>query len=739
MDKNSNLQNLISRLEGVKTTGQNQWSAFCPCHENPPDGHSPSLGISCTEDGRVLLKCRGGCDTKDVLAAIGLSLADLFPGPQVGCTPQTNVTYEYQQADGTPYTRTVRVSPKGFYQQRYEVGGNGGAWVNGLNGRKPILFRLPELLASDPDKLIFIGEGEKDVDRLFREGLTATTNPGGAGKWKPYYSEHLKGRRVVILPDNDKAGREHAREVARHLQNTAAEVKVLNLPGLPGKGDVSDWLNNGGTCEKLINLAEQTPVWNPTPTKGPIDGELPACTEAANGQLFADQNQGEAYWCDPWRTWLVRTDVCLRKDGAKNVDKRAVQTLGSLLAEADDLGDKKLFGWAKRSLSDRGIRAMLERAKHHLAIEPDKLDRDPMLLNCRNGIYDLTAGEFRKRQPTDLITQVTGAAYDPDAECPLWTEFLDRIMNGNGELIAYLQTVMGLCLTGDIAEQIFVIFYGIGANGKSVFTDTMMGVLGDYAAKAPSALLEVRHNDEHPTAIASLFRKRLVIASEMEESRKLRVQLVKELTGDRTIKARLMRQDYFDFERTHKIILVTNHKPIIRDSSIAIWRRVRLIPFDVCIPPVDQDPKLLEKLRAEWPGILNWAIEGCRRWIDKGLHTPDIVKANTEQYEVEMDPLAEFIADRCILDAASADTVGRIKAEYADWADKNGERYKLNRNEFKARLEHQGCEQILGPDPISGKKSRLWKGIRLKTTPPPKEAEPEMAWPDEAKGGGVPF
>ena len=752
------LDDILARLRGVREVRQGAYEAFCPACETDRDGKANRHLYLSIDAGKVLFNCQHRCDQKAIQKAIGLPWNAYFASGSftprrtypkaepMAQSPRTHIAiHRYEKPDGSDlhWVHRYASKPKCLYCR---PGTNGQKEWN-LNGVPYVPFNVRAVLATGPNTWVWVAEGEKNAEDLIKLGLVGTTNRGGAKKWRSEYDEYFKDKRVAILGDYDKPGQEHVRNVARHLHAVAQEVRVIDLPGImlepddipdhDGK-DVSDWLDDGHTVDELLELVQQAPVWQPPEETEPITDELPACTDAANGQLFADLNRGTAYWVDPWGTWLMRTDACLKKDTTRRIDHQAVQALKKLLAKAHELEDKKLASWAHGSLSLTRRRAMLESAKSLLAIEPEALDSCPMLLNCRNGVFDLATMKFREHQSTDLITQVTGTSYDPEANCPLWIEFLNRVMGGNSELIAYLQTLMGHCLTGDISEQIFVIFYGIGANGKSVFTDTMMGTLGDYATKAPSALLEVRHNDEHPTAIASLFRKRLVVASEMEESRKLRVQLVKELTGDKSMKARLMRQDYFEFDRTHKIILVTNHKPIIRDSSIAIWRRVRLIPFTVSIPPAEQDHKLLEKLQKEWSGILNWAIAGCQRWLAEGLHTPDVVKATTDQYEAEMDPLADFLADRCVLDAASSDTVGRIKAAYSDWAEANGERYKLNRNEFKARLEHQECEQFLGPDPVSGKKARLWKGIRLKTTPL-NAAQTDIAWGDDATKDDSPY
>jgi len=261
---NQAMNRILSRLNGVKPCGKG-WKALCPAH----DDHKPSLKIDEGQDGRVLLKCFAGCDTKDILAAIGLTMRDLYPEPEQKRGQEGPgkiiATYGYKDADGRLLFQVCRTADKRFFQRRPD--GKGG-WLNGLGGVKPVLYRLPELLkAVQRGETVFIPEGEKDVDNLVRLGLAATCNPMGAGKWRDHYSNWLKGAKVVILPDNDEPGRKHAQQVAQSLYGKAASVKVLELPGLPAKGDVSDWLAAGGTKEELLKLAEETPDWRLQPAE----------------------------------------------------------------------------------------------------------------------------------------------------------------------------------------------------------------------------------------------------------------------------------------------------------------------------------------------------------------------------------------------------------------------------------------------------------------------------------------
>lgn len=248
------LQNVLSRLQGVRKDGRG-WKALCPAHND----REPSLKVDEGEGGKVLVKCFAGCRTEDIVAAIGLNMSNLYPEPER--KRKVIAAYDYKDASGKLLFQVCRTADKRFFQRRPD--GRGG-WVNGLGDVKPVLYRLPEVLkAVQRGRTVFIPEGEKDVDNLARLGLAATTAPMGAGKWRDYYSEHLKGAKAVILPDNDEPGRKHAQQAAKSLYGKAASVKVLELPGLPEKGDISDWLAAGGTREELLELAAEAPEWEP--------------------------------------------------------------------------------------------------------------------------------------------------------------------------------------------------------------------------------------------------------------------------------------------------------------------------------------------------------------------------------------------------------------------------------------------------------------------------------------------
>ena len=244
------LEKVLACFPDARRTGAG-WQARCLAHED----HTASLSVAEGRDAAVLLHCHAGCATADVVAAAGLSLSDLFPAATE--VRKIVANYPYTDADGRLLFEVVRFTPKGFAQRRPD---GAGGWTWSLNGVERTLFRLPELRSADPERLTFVVEGERDADRLAALGLIATCNAGGAGRWRSEYADELRGRRVVVLPDADQAGRQHAEQVAQSLLGKAAEVRIVTLPDVPPKGDVSDWLDAGGTVDGLKKLIRAAPL-----------------------------------------------------------------------------------------------------------------------------------------------------------------------------------------------------------------------------------------------------------------------------------------------------------------------------------------------------------------------------------------------------------------------------------------------------------------------------------------------
>jgi putative DNA primase/helicase len=437
-------------------------------------------------------------------------------------------------------------------------------------------------------------------------------------------------------------------------------------------------------------------------------------TDLGNSERFIVRHGAEVRYCYALGKWFIWTGVRWEKDEGGKVHRLAKATVRNMYkeaAEAEDEGERKaLAQHATRSEAEARIRAMLELAKSEETVSPEELDARPWFLNVQNGTVDLRSGMLRPHRQEDLITKLAPVEYDPEAEAPTWTAFLERVLPDE-ELRAFVQRAVGYSVTGDTSEQVMFINHGAGANGKSTSQEAIAAALGDYAMRAPTEMLLAKRPGAIPNDIARLKGARFVAASETEEGRRLAESLVKDLTGGDTITARFMRGEFFDFKPTHKLWLSTNHKPEIRGTDNAIWRRIRLIPWTVTIPPGEQDKRLPIKLRNELPGILAWIVRGCLDWQRQGLQPPDEVRRATGRYRAEMDVLAAFIDEECILAEHATATAKALYSAYKAWCEENGERPESQRR-FGGRLKERGFQS--GRMTTGARKGAVeWRGIGL--------------------------
>ncbi len=364
------------------------------------------------------------------------------------------------------------------------------------------------------------------------------------------------------------------------------------------------------------------------------------------------------------------------------------------------------------------IGGMLAQAEPHLACEADDLNGDPWLLNCLNGTVDLRSGELRPHSQADLITKLVPVAYDPDASCPIWERFLSEIFGGDVEMVAFLQRALGYSISGSTREQVIFILNGSGANGKSVLLDTIATLLADYAAHCPTDTFT--SNDRGggiPNDVARLAGSRFVSIVETEHDKKLAEGLVKQATGGDRLTARFMRQEFFEFTPQFKMWLATNHKPRIRGTDNAIWRRIRLLPFlvtffDECDAvegrPI-KDPDLKDKLLLELPGILRWIVDGCLAWQNSdGILPPVAVREATKEYRDSQDMVATWLEERCTLYKGTSCATSDLYEDYHSWCDENGEK-SISSREFGSSMSEKGYIPTKG---AQGKRMRT--GLELK-------------------------
>ncbi len=435
-------------------------------------------------------------------------------------------------------------------------------------------------------------------------------------------------------------------------------------------------------------------------------------TDVGNGQRLS-RRHGSKIRHVSGIGWYVWDGIRWRLDDTLEIDRLAKETVRAMLADSAKVGDdaqrRALAKHALASESAVRLRAMVNLAASEpgIAIRTEQLDADGWLLNVNNGIIDLRDGTLRPHDPALMLTKLAPVNYDPAAVCLRFEQFLTEIFGPENELPQYAARLFGMCLTGDTREQILPILWGEGQNGKSTLVGVIMHIMGDYAGLAAESLLMVGRHEEHPCSLADMQGKRLVVASETESAGRLKMQLIKRLTGDETIKARRMRENYYEFTRTHKTILQTNNKPRINENSKAVWRRVQLIPFNVIIPDDKKDTELPRKLKAEASGILNWLIRGCLDWQRQGLGEPLEVKHATDAYREESDPLREFLEERCVETPGAWTATGDLYAAYSRWCESSAER-PMGRRSFAEAMARGGFEAE------RRNAGRGWNGVELK-------------------------
>jgi putative DNA primase/helicase len=313
----------------------------------------------------------------------------------------------------------------------------------------------------------------------------------------------------------------------------------------------------------------------------------------------------------------------------------------------------------------------LARSDQKLAVRIDQWDASPALLNTPLGVIDLETCKMRSSRPVDFMTKST--AVSPGGDCPRWLAFLLRITSGNQKLIGYLQRVAGYCLTGYVREHVIFFIFGPGGNGKSIFLNTLNGLMGNYGAVAAADTFMASHNDKHPTSLAMLCGARFVSVSETEEGRSWAEARLKALSGGDPITAHYMRKDDFTFSPQFKLMIASNHKPTLRNVDDAMRRRLHLIEFGVSIPTEERDPLLPEKLKAEWGGILRWAIDGCREWQRIGLQPPAEIIAASEEYFEGQDTLGQWLDACAVLGPSYFTSSTTLFQSWCAWAEAAGE------------------------------------------------------------------
>lgn len=457
-------------------------------------------------------------------------------------------------------------------------------------------------------------------------------------------------------------------------------------------------------------------------------------SDVGNADRFVDLYGGVVRWCPARKSWLLWNGERWAWDERGELVKLAHKTARSIYRDAENEPgpdkQKQIAKFALASQNEARINAMMNQSKPYLAVGMDELDTDRWVLNFQNGTMDLKSGKLKAHDPADLITRILPVGYDPNASAPRFERFLKETLVDDA-VIRFVKRYSGYTATGITRERMLAILYGSGKNGKTTLVELLQDALGDYATNTDVETLLIKKNQTVGNDVAALKGARFVSASEVEHNRRLAESKVKQLTGRDTVTARFLFGEFFDFIPEFKLWLSTNNKPVILGTDDAIWDRLRLIPFNVRFDGPSAEANLPEQLRAELPGVLAWIVEGCLEWQEHGLQEPEQVTEATKQYREEMDTLAAFIEERCVIREDAIAPATPLYKQYRMWCDDAGEKPETQKM-FGMRLRDRGFENgkiKSGPN----KDRKGWFGMGIRADDP---------GPDDPPGadddGGVP-
>jgi len=572
------------------------------------------------------------------------------------------------------------------------------------------LYNQPGLASAAQVVLV---EGEKCAQALIDAGITATTAMHGANApvdktdWSP-----LAGKAVLVWPDRDKPGWEYAVQAAQAILAAGAKAcHILYPPEDAAEGwDAADAVAEGFDVAAFLAHGPRVQMHDIADPGEPVVGtdESVWGTEDALALAFTRRYHRDWRYVAAWGRWLVwdgqrwRTeDTLAATDLIRGVCRHAA-------VQADN---PKVAAKLATSGTVGGVERLARADRRHAATTAE-WDADPWLLNTPGGVVDLRTGRQRGHDRGDRMTKITTAS--PAGDCPTWRQFLSEVTGADAALQAYLQRMAGYALTGSTQEHALFFLYGTGANGKSVFVNTLATILGDYAANAPMDTFMETRTDRHPTDMAGLRGARFVAAIETEQGRRWAESKVKSLTGGDKISARFMRQDFFEFFPQFKLFVAGNHKPAIRNIDEAMKRRLHLIPFTITVPPERRDKLLQHKLLAERDGILAWAVQGCLDWQRLGrLDPPKQVLEATEEYFEAEDALGRWLDERCVRDANAKSLTAELFTDWKQWAESAGE-FAGSQKRFADLLLTRGVEKWRNTVGLRG-----FRGVGLKSPPVP--------------------
>ena len=731
----------------------------CPGHA---DG-SPSLRVAIDKDA-LLLHCRAGCSKQQVLAALGMRTSDLFGwsnagevevaasgsvmpsledlrsldsyvsttaamlastpaaveylAERFGMTVNDAVDLKLGVDAGVDYDSTLGKFRDSVRLTVPFLGFDGKP--RGLQGRtlgeSPVRWcglRNPEgaswatLAVMDPGTgldYVLITEGPSDALTAYAAGFSAIAVRGASlarnDVMRRTLAAGLRGKKVIVCGDNDRAGAEFADTLSAALSGEGIDVSIMALP--EGVADLNDWYTGevefdiGGAVR---NATRSGSVLVADPEVEDV-GPRFHFTDLGNAHRLRHHLGGLVRYV-PEIGFLLWTGKVWQFDSHDRVRSAAHEVVEELLEAGirlDEEGDAAAAGvisWGKRSQSTRALDSMVRelQALPGVAMRVEQLDAKYDLLAVSNGIIDLRTGMLGPHDPEMFLSKLVDVSYRPDAAAPRWERFLEEIFPGQPEMPAYMKRLIGYSVTGHTSEQCFAVLYGRGANGKSVLTDTLSRIFASVTTTTPFSTFESKPGGGGiPNDVAALMGSRIVVASEGDAGAPMNESVVKRLTGQDLVTARFMRKEFFSFRPTFLIMLATNHKPRFRGADEGLWRRVRLIPFTRYFAESERDHKLADTLIAESEGILRWAVEGAVEWGRNGLQDPPLITEATDDYRGTSDALGGFYPGRVNESETSTLSALDMYRAYLEWCDDEltPEKLRWSKAALNGALEERG-------------------------------------------------
>ncbi len=682
---------ILENLQGVEPCGDG-YKALCPAHHDT----NPSLSI-CESEGRwVKMYCHAGCLYEDILKAMGISYNDLYTYSKKA-KPKAKIiaTYDYVDENGKLIFQVVRYEPKNFKQRRPGVKRK---WIFNLQGVNRVLFNLPNLIEANTDDYIFVVEGEKDVETLKRNGLVATTCSGGANKWHLVDSSPLHGKKIIILPDNDKAGVNHAHKIAASLHDQVKELKILALPDLPEKGDVTDWFNSGGIKSDLLKLVDEAENFDSSTLE----------SENSKDKILTLDPQ------DPYPTALTFIDSLFMKDGCRTLHYYAgsfylfesnryieIETdqmnniLYNFLSTAitpytDDDGNPKPFKPNTSKINDilnalRAIVLITKDKRPPLWLTEGNHPDPTVILPTKSLLLNLNTFESTPLTPAFFTMCSLDYEYKPESSPPeKWIEFLNSLWPDDPDAILLLQEWFGYCLTPDTRRHKMLLIVGPPRSGKGTISRILSALVGDGNVARP-----VLDAFGSTFGLSGLIGKTLAIISDARlggQQNAIKERLLN-ISGEDPITIDRKYKDPMEYKLFCRIMMATNELPAFREDSSALPSRFLGLKINRSFLN-KEDISLEEKLRTELPDILNWAIEGYRRLKKNDQFTiPQSSKNLQEELIKVFNPIAVFVEECCVVDNNEFVYCKMLYHEYVDWCNENKYTHHRSINHFGKSLQ----------------------------------------------------